>query len=215
MLVGPAAPVCVGSKFIVKEVKAEDIRYNRQIQMLCRTPYRGHKNGCPNYGIKPGCPPDSPLISEVLDLERGNLFALVTEYNVGEFAERMLGMHPNWQNRMGQCYNIIRWQGNERRLHAVDSKKFLHEHEGLISDEYPEARGVNITNLLLTIGIRLRWARPWPPKHNISNKVYRVSLAGYPKAGGDIPQCGVISCACAMSCPSRANRSHGAIHVRP
>jgi hypothetical protein len=177
--------VGAGSRFIVKEIAEGDVHYNEQIQALCRTPYRGHPRGCPNCEKKRGCPPGAPLIDQVLDLGRGSLFALVTEYNVGEFAERMLKSHPEWKNKMGECYNIIRWQGNERKVHREESRKFLLAHEGLVADENPEGHGVNVTRLLAGAGIALSWASPWPPGHDIKNKVHRVSLAGYPKIRKD------------------------------
>lgn len=174
--------VGASSRFIAREVAPEDIQFNDKIQALCRNPYRGHKGGCPNCGKKRGCPPGEPLIDQVLDLRRGSLYALVTEYSVGEFAQRMLEAHPDWKDKMGNCYNIIRWQGNERKVHREETRKFLQGHEGLIADESPEAHGVNVTRLLKAAGIAISWASPWPPKHDVNNKVRRVSLAGYPKA---------------------------------
>ena len=93
---------------MIIKVDPADVEFSRKIQGLCKLPYYGHSNGCPNYGKKEGCPPGQALIDEILDLE-SYLFIIYTQHNVGEFAERMRLKHLGWNNR--QCYNPRYWQG--------------------------------------------------------------------------------------------------------
>ena len=47
---------------IVRPVIDPDVRD------LCPRSYPGHPHGCPNYGKRPSCPPQAPMLAETLDL---------------------------------------------------------------------------------------------------------------------------------------------------
>ncbi len=159
------------------EVDAKSILFSRKMQNLCAAPFYGHSKGCPNFGKKEGCPPNQPLINNILDFD-SKMYLIYTEFLVGEFAERMRQTHPGWVNHPRQWYNPRRWQPRARKFQCEEEKRFLKEVDDVRIIQSPEACGVNVTALMKSVGIVLNWQ--WPPKHNLKNKVYLVSLAGQP-----------------------------------
>lgn len=41
--------------------------FNPRVRNLCVCPYHGHPRGCPNFGIKEGCPPGAQLFADVFE----------------------------------------------------------------------------------------------------------------------------------------------------
>lgn len=160
---------------MIVTIDSKLVYYEKRIQNLCKVPFYGHPKGCPNHGRKEGCPPHQPLIDGIFDLN-SELYVIYTEFAVGEFAERMRETHPKWSEHPRQWYNPRRWQPRARKEHRKEIERFLIEHESLIVNSFPEAHGVNVTKLMENIGITLDWQ--WPPKHNLENKTYIVSLGG-------------------------------------
>jgi len=164
---------------MIEKIEPELIPYNEEIQDLCTNEYYKHSRGCPNYGIKDGCPPNQPLIDKILDFEKG-IYVIHTMFKVGKFAERMRIKHHNWSER--QRYNPRIWQPKARKLHHTEQGKAVEENNLTKIVSSPEAHGVNITKLMKNIGITLKWE--WPPKHIVENQeymnnvVYLVSLGG-------------------------------------
>jgi len=152
------------------------IEYSKKMQNLCRVPYYGHSNGCPNFGKKQGCPPREKLINEFLDFKK-DLYLIYTEFEVGKFAEKMKSMHPEWANFPRQLYNPRRWQPTARKKHSLDIIDFFSAYPRTIVDSSPEAHGVDVNALMKSVGVELNWT--WPPEHNLENKVYLISLGGY------------------------------------
>ena len=162
---------------MIVRIGPDAVVYERKFQGLCRKPYHAHPEGCPNFGKKKGCPPRQPLIDEVFDLGR-ELYVIYTIFPVGKFAERMRLAHPRWAEQPRQLYNPLRWQKRARNEHSREVERFLAEHNGMKVDRCPEARGVNITHLMRSVGVELDWR--WPPKHSVKNVKHVVSLAGWP-----------------------------------
>jgi len=152
------------------------IEYKSNIRNLCRVPYHGHSKGCPNFGKKQGCPPNQKLINEIFDFEK-ELYLIYNEFNVGNFAQRMLEMHPEWENFPRQIYNPRRWQPVARKEHKQEIINFFIQYPNSLVNSSPEANGVNVSKLMKSVGIELNWN--WPPEHNLENKTYIVSLGGY------------------------------------
>ena len=160
---------------MIIKIEPEKIIFNKGIQRLCKKPYRDHPNGCINYKKKEGCPPGQPLINKVFDFEK-NLYVVYTLATIGQFADRMRHAHPDWSDR--QCYNPRLWQPTARKAHDEEIERILAEHEGLAVNKSPEAHGVNVTETMGNIDIKLNW--DWPPAHSIQNISYLVSMAGTP-----------------------------------
>jgi predicted metal-binding protein len=172
---------------MITRIEPRLILFNKKIQHLCKVPYYNHKKECPNYGKKDRCPPNQLLIDKVLDFNK-NVYVIYTKFCVGEFAERMRQKHPEWANHPRQWYNPRRWQPRARKIQRNEEEKAILEY-GIESIESikkivnsPEAHGVDVSNLMKHIGIKLKWG--WPPKHILTrrkyfeNFVYRVSLGG-------------------------------------
>lgn len=161
---------------MIISINPSRIEYKHSIQNICKAPYYGHPKGCPNFGKKNGCPPEQKLIDEIFDFEK-ELYLIYTEFMVGEFAEKMKLMHPEWENFPRQLYNPRRWQPTARKEHKNEIINFFIQYPNTIVDSSPEAKGVNVSNLMKIIGVELNWK--WPPEHNLENKTYLVSLGGY------------------------------------
>lgn len=80
---------------MIKQIDSSKIPYDFLLQGLCRSPYYKHSAGCPNYDLKQGCPPKK-LINQVLDFNK-EIYVISTEFPIGEFAETMRNLHPEWK----------------------------------------------------------------------------------------------------------------------
>ena len=153
---------------MIVKIDPEIIPYSKEVQNLCAVKYYKHPNGCPNYGKRDSCPPNQPLINEVLDFEK-DVYLIYIEFDVGNFAKRMWDRHPNWTER--QAYNPRLWQPRARKYLREEEQKAREEYNLEIIDKSPEARGVNLNLLFKRIGVELEW----PPR-----KITRVaSLGGF------------------------------------
>lgn len=83
-----------------------------QTNKWCRLPYPGHPKGCPNWGIKKGCPPEDPRILEKRFELASPLYLVASWFNVEAHARRMKDIHPTWSER--QCRCVLYWQGTSR-----------------------------------------------------------------------------------------------------
>lgn len=155
-----------------RRVKITD--FGKRYQNLCRAPYHNHPKGCPNYGKRDDCPP-CDRVDELFDLTMP-MWVIYTEYQVGVFAERMRVCHPEWSNQPRQWYNCIRWQGTARKQHKQDILEFQEVFPTLHVDINPEARGINVTEMMKQVAIDLEWN--YHEDHDPNRKTYRVSVAG-------------------------------------
>jgi hypothetical protein len=160
---------------MIERIDPSKIVYDKKFQGLCKAPFHGHPNGCPNYGKKEGCPPGIPLLDSVFDFN-SEMFAIYTAFPVGEFADRMRLGHPKWSEHSRQWYNPRLWQGTARKEHRLEIENFMAQYSDFEIDRTPEGHGVNVTELMKNFGVELNWQ--WPPEHNLENKTYIVSLAG-------------------------------------
>lgn len=131
--------------------------YKHEIQGYCGKKYSNHPMGCPNLGLKRGCPPQ-PLIDKILDFDK-EIFLIYVNYNVWEHAERMKEKHPNWTE--GQLYNIRQWQGTPRSWLKKENR-YAKTNYGVKIIESPEAHGINLDDLMKKVAdIKLEW----PPRN--------------------------------------------------
>ena len=139
------------------------------VRSLCIRPYPNHPKGCPNYQKRTSCPPHCNIIKDVLKLNH----IIVVVWNVFDFAshcQRMREKHPHWSERQVEC--CLYWQQGARKQLENEIDTFLNTkiflHPRIIRT--PEARGVNVTETMKSIGEILEW----PPK----TKTYQVALVG-------------------------------------
>ncbi len=155
-------------------VKVEPI-IHKEIMNLCQRPYPNHPKGCPNFGRKEGCPPNMPFFDAEYDVGQ-DVYAIVTEFDLREHADRMKAKHPEWSDR--QCRNILFWQGRAKKHLRVESERFAAARPGYEVVQSPEKMGVNVTRTLRNAGVILEW----PPR----NTVRLVAMAAIPRTDGDV-----------------------------
>lgn len=127
---------------------------------LCRRSYPGHKNGCPNYGKRPTCPPKAARWT-IETIARYEWYAVWIEFELGAHVARMQDRHPDWSQR--QCECCLYWQGTARaRLRAaiVEYLRATPFSRVIKVHSVPEAHGCDVTATMATLGVALEW----PPK---------------------------------------------------
>ena len=169
--------------------------YDHKFRGMCRLPYTGHKNGCPNFSKNSRCPPQAPYLEDYLDLS-DDIWAIYNIYDLAAHVEKMKIKHPKWSER--QLYNCLYWQPSARKSLREEINRFwatefiLQESNNysvfgvplvysksskaikeIVIADTPEAMGANITETMKAVGIVLEW----PPK----TVAYQVVLAGYAK----------------------------------
>jgi hypothetical protein len=134
----------------------------------CKLPYPDHKKGCPNWNKKIGCPPNSPFVSEFIDLTRPHFFVLI-EFDLKAHVQRMKEKHPGWSDRKCRC--VLYWQQSALKKLKDEIDIFIHKHPDSRITYCPEAMGVNVICTARKLGI--------PIKTRPTNTVYKVALVGY------------------------------------
>jgi len=119
----------------------------------CKLPYPLHPNGCPNYGYKYGCPPKSPLVEAVIDLDKPCWFVVV-EFDLGSHIEKMLSLHPSWSNRQARC--VLYWQGTVNKELKMRSALAKLEHPNTNIFLTPEAMGVDVIKTMVNLGFPIQ-----------------------------------------------------------
>ncbi len=146
-----------------------------RIRPLCRRPYLQHPKGCPNFGQRDICPPQAPLLGDVLDLD-SSVWAVYNVFPLAEHVCRMRLKHPDWSR--AQLYCCLYWQGTARKQLRASIEAFLLQLPCATPKHIvmcPEACGCNVTETMKRVGIELEW----PPKQI----VYQIALAGLPVGG--------------------------------
>jgi predicted metal-binding protein len=132
----------------------------------CRLPYHNHSLGCPNFGLKRGCPPN---VSYFLDKYEPLVRVAYLKFNFEEYLNLRRDAHPDWTERA--LRNPRHFQ---RHLDAGLRKNIEKQElsEGFVPVYTIEAMGVNVHRTRLNAGIVLEW----PPKKTM----YRIALLAKP-----------------------------------
>jgi len=143
------------------------------VRGLCTRAYPGHPRGCPNFGSKPGCPPQAPLLADVLMLDMP-VFAVWNVFDLAGHVERLRAKHPTWSNRQLVC--CLYWQPMARIALRWEIRQLIRGPYRLLRVvTCPEAMGVNVTETMRAVGVELEW----PPV----KRAVQVALAGTVKTG--------------------------------
>ena len=145
--------------------------FRRVTHVLCTRPYPDHPKGCPNFGKKSGCPPHAPNLWDIIQLGKP-VWAIWNVFPLLHHVIRMRRHHPDWSDR--QLRNPRHWQGTARKRLRKRIELFRSHHAGLVVLDCPEAHGVLVTDMMLGLGIELKW----PPEA----VTYQVAVAGAPVA---------------------------------
>ena len=143
---------------------------DRKVRGLCKKPYHNHPKGCPNFGIKEGCPPNIRLFDEEYDMNKP-VYVIFNTFDLASQVNKMKAAHPEWSDRQLKCSRY--WQGTTRKLLRQKIALFKNDHPDYNVTTCPEAMGVNVTETMKKIGIKLEW----PPV----STTYQVALAGIKK----------------------------------
>ena len=140
---------------------------DKKIRFLCQKPYPLHKNGCPNWNKKKGCPPNSKIINKIIDIKKP-VYIIYNKYDFKKHCNKMKNKHPKWSKRQIEC--CLYWQGTARKQLKEKIKIFLNIFRGYYIISCPEGSGTNLTETMKQINIELEW----PPV----NYTYQIVLAG-------------------------------------
>lgn len=135
----------------------------------CKLPYPDHPDGCPNYGVKEGCPPKAPLIHQFADMSKPMYF-MVTTFNLAGHVERMRAIYPGWSDRQARC--CLYWQRGVRKELEAESRRAILKGYGAAFNLCPEAMGVNVIRTLKALHV--------PVETKPKTWVYKVALLCYP-----------------------------------
>lgn len=151
--------------------------YNPDVRYLCKSRYRGHPYGCPNYGKRDTCPPTCKLLPDMLDLSKP-VWALWADFNLAAHVSKLRMKFPYWSIR--QLRNCRYWQGTVRKFLRQQADQWMKDHyhniphpRGYVLLECPEALGINVTATMKHIGVDLEW----PP----TQTVRKIFIMGVPK----------------------------------
>jgi len=160
---------CMFVDVIFEQVKLE---WHVRIREFCKLPYPRHPNGCPMYGTRLGCPPEAPMIGEILDLSEPT-YLVAIKYNVKEHYDKLRAEHPNLSE--AQIRIPYLWQGRADKLlrEAVEACK--REVPNKLPVYRPEANGVNVVAMMGKLGFVLKFPT--------EEYAYRVAVLGSRKKG--------------------------------
>jgi len=151
---------------------------------LCKLPYPGHKNGCPNVGKSQQCPPNSIRLEKKYNLSAHCYFVYI-KFNIEKQEKRMLKLHPKWTKKQARC--LLFWQPSIKKIleemcqdiilqlgsSGVDQKGNFYTNTGeekhLCYELIPEAMGLHVFTTAHNIGI--------PSKRNYSKQTYIYKIA--------------------------------------
>ncbi|OGC58635.1 hypothetical protein A2414_01130 [candidate division WWE3 bacterium RIFOXYC1_FULL_42_13] len=138
------------------------------VRPLCASAYYKHSRGCPNLGVKLGCPPRALLFAKVFDPE---VYVAAIRFDFRGYVEEKRYEHPDWTLRALE--NPRHWQGHVRSILRDLCLEKCKDFPGYVTLTNAEAMGVNLTETCSRVGIILEW----PPRQS----VYQVSLLAKPK----------------------------------
>ena len=138
----------------------------------CQLSYPNYPNGCPNYGKKPECPPNSKHVKTVFNLNEKHWF-IVAEFDLKKQSDRMRASNPNWTEK--QCRNSRLWQSSVHKkirdeIYALIERKIGFHYVYTLE---PEAMGIHVIKTAKNLGI--------PIKTTLKDTIFKIGLVGYPK----------------------------------
>ena len=124
---------------------------------MCIRPYKSHKDGCPNYGKLPTCPPNMPcMYNEMFDTSE--VYALVTKLDLETHYKEMREKHPNLTN--GKEKNTRYWQPKSLRDNDITISEFYRENpdkEDFVSTRLLECMGVDVVSTMKDVGVEIKF----------------------------------------------------------
>jgi predicted metal-binding protein len=173
---------CQASDKITKKTKnwnmrefTKNIVIDYKVRHLCKMPYNGHSNGCPNYNTRIMCPPARPKIKDVFNITKG-FWIIWNEFDINAHVEKMKSKHPSWSQRQLRC--CLYWQTTARKQLEIEIQKcllYLQNIRWIVAvARVPEAMGLDVTATMKNINVELEW-----PPFNIARQ---IAIIGYKRS---------------------------------
>lgn len=135
----------------------------------CTLPYSRHEDGCPNFGVRPDCPPKAPYFLDVYEPE---VYVACLDFDFRSYLNQRRLIHADWSEKA--LRNPRHWQNHLRsELRQKVAELYEAGLEGLVPEYNGEAMGVNIHMTCQNTGINLEW----PPRE----RMYRIALLAKPR----------------------------------
>jgi hypothetical protein len=125
-----------------------EIAYEPGVRRYCRFPYKNHPNGCPNWGVVEGCPPN---VRNFVDVYRDKVIFAALGFYIPDYLKVRREVHADWGN--DALLNLRHWQNGLNK----DLRIFAGEKTpvGYVMERCPEAMGVNIFETCSRAGLKL------------------------------------------------------------
>lgn len=131
-----------------------NIVIDKRAKEWCKLSYPDHPKGCPNFGKKIGCPPNTP---DWEDVTKPPYYVVAIRFNLAVWIRIMKTKHKEMSDRQAQC--CLYWQGAVRRKLREKCKQqiaFMKSlHPNLKAFYCPEAMGVHVFETCYKNGLRL------------------------------------------------------------
>ena len=147
---------------------------------MCIKPYKNHKDGCPNFGKLPTCPPNIPcMYDQVFDIS--NVYAIVTKFDLTKYFKERRENRPDLAE--GQIRNLRVWQPKAVKENDYAIAEFYRENpdkNDFISSRLLECMGVDVINTMKEVGIEIKFpVEEYAYRIAFAAKVYDESLEKY------------------------------------
>ncbi len=124
---------------------------------MCIKPYKNHKNGCPNFGKLPTCPPNIPcMYDQVFDVS--DVHAVVTKFNLEEYYNERREKRPDLHE--GQIRNIRNWQPTAIKENDYAISELYKDNQikkDYVSTRLLECMGVEVVKTMEKVGIKIKF----------------------------------------------------------
>ncbi len=135
---------------------------------MCIKPYKNHKDGCPNFGKLPTCPPNIPCMYDQV-FDTSDVYAVVTKFNLDEYFAKRRKNRPDLAE--GQIRNIRVWQPIALKENDYAISEFYKENpdkKEYVATRLLECMGVDVINTMKEVGIDIKFP--------VEDYAYRVSF---------------------------------------
>ena len=147
---------------------------------MCIRPYKNHKNGCPNYGRHPTCPPNIPCMYDQI-FDTSDVYAITTKFNLEEYFAKRRSNRPDLPE--GQIRNSRVWQPIAIKENDYAIRDFYQENpmkRDYVSTRLLECMGVDVIKTMKEVGINIKFpVEDYAYRVAFIAKVYEEELKKY------------------------------------
>lgn len=149
----------------MKIVSVKKLIHYLKVKDWCALPYPGHPKGCPNYGKKEKCPPQSPYVTDIFDLTK-KLYFVYSEFDLAAHMEEMKQRHPHWTER--QLRNVLYWQNTSKKEARGLAQKAMRSLKADVYTLMGESLGVHLYATCRLSGLKLEKIKGLKVCHHVA-----------------------------------------------